>query len=473
MFTLAFNIQPVKAEPGTIIVPDDYPTIQEAINNANEGDTIFVRNGTYYEHVVVNKTVSLIGENKFNTLIDGNGTGNVVTIKADGVAITGFTIENSDIICNATAGYGIDVGYVNGIWYGACNWLISRNIIVNNGIGIRCHRFHKNGTISENIIKNNRLDGVILGRPSIYCCILNNAFINNDILLCEGLNCSIIGNSISNSDYGILMSGCDHCELFHNNFINNTSQLVIAPEYGPSIYDNGYPSGGNYWSDYTGVDLYSGPFQNETGSEGIGDTPYVIDGNNQDNYPLMKPYDGPHDIGITSAITSKTIVGQGYSLYIDIKIINYGTHDEIFNVTIYANTTIIATFTNITLSSGNSATVTFTWNTTGFAKGNDTIEAYASPVQNETDVTDNRRTDGWVVVTWLGDLTDKDHLTPPDGVPDGKVDENDLWYFCSAFIDYYKIPRLETNCDFDNNHKIDEDDLWTFCSAFKDYYKTH
>ena len=56
MLTLAFNIQPVKGEPTTIIVPDEYSSIQEAINNANEEDTIFVRAGIYYEHVVVNKT---------------------------------------------------------------------------------------------------------------------------------------------------------------------------------------------------------------------------------------------------------------------------------------------------------------------------------------------------------------------------------------------------------------------------------
>ena len=54
-----------------------------------------------------------------------------------------------------------------------------------------------------------------------------------------------------------------------------------------NIWDDDYPSGGNYWSDYTGVDEYSGPYQNETGSDGIGDTPYVIDENNQDNYPFM------------------------------------------------------------------------------------------------------------------------------------------------------------------------------------------
>jgi hypothetical protein len=61
---------------------------------------------------------------------------------------------------------------------------------------------------------------------------------------------------------------------------------------------------------------------------------------------------------------------------------------------------------------------------------------------------------------WLGDL---------DG--DFDVDEDDLWYFCSGFINYYKTHVKDPKCDFDNDCDIDEDDLWTFCSAFIQYYK--
>lgn len=58
-----------------------------------------------------------------------------------------------------------------------------------------------------------------------------------------------------------------------------------------NIWDNGYTSGGNYWHDYTGGDDYFGVQQNKLGSDGIGDTPYVIDESNRDNYPLMSPYE--------------------------------------------------------------------------------------------------------------------------------------------------------------------------------------
>jgi len=57
-----------------------------------------------------------------------------------------------------------------------------------------------------------------------------------------------------------------------------------------NFWDDGYPSGGNYWSDYTDIDVFSGPYQNVTGSDGIGDIPYTIDENNQDRYPLIYPW---------------------------------------------------------------------------------------------------------------------------------------------------------------------------------------
>ena len=123
MLSLAFNIQPVKAEPTTIIVPDDYPTIQEAINAAKEGDTIFVEAGTYYEHVVVSKTVSLVGENKSTTVVDGNWTGTTVTITANNVSVSGFTIQHGHL-------YGIH------LVYSVASTIIDNVIIQNDVAGI-------------------------------------------------------------------------------------------------------------------------------------------------------------------------------------------------------------------------------------------------------------------------------------------------------------------------------------------------
>jgi hypothetical protein len=84
-----------------------------------------------------------------------------------------------------------------------------------------------------------------------------------------------------------------------------------------NAWDDGYPSGGNYWSDYTGVDLRKGPYQNETGSDGIGDTPYSIDSDNADRYPLMNLWrrlmgdvDGNGWVNVLDAIDLSTSFGK-------------------------------------------------------------------------------------------------------------------------------------------------------------------
>ena len=109
------------------------------------------------------------------------------------------------------------------------------------------------------------------------------------------------------------------------------------------------------------------------------------------------------DIAVTNVTPSKTVVGQGYSIPINVTIENQGNYTETFNVRVFANTTSIASQT-VTLSSGSSATLTFTWDTSGFAKGNYTISAYALSLPGETDTADNSFFDGWVFITIPGDV---------------------------------------------------------------------
>ena len=148
-----------------------------------------------------------------------------------------------------------------------------------------------------------------------------------------------------------------------------------------------------------------------------------------------------HDIGITSVTTSKTIIGQGYSLRINIRIMNYGINTENFNVTAYANTTIIDTLTNITLTSGNSTTITFTWNTAGVPHGNYPINATATPVLGETDLTDNTKADGWVKVTGVGDVN-----------ADYVVNVLDV---ILVLINVGPVPPKPPECDINGDNTID------------------
>jgi parallel beta-helix repeat protein len=116
--------------------------------------------------------------------------------------------------------------------------------------------------------------------------IVDNNITNNwwGIRLFYSSNNSIIGNNITNN-LRISLDDSSNNSIFHNNFVNNT---IWDWHASVNVWDDGYPSGGNYWSNYKGVDLYSGPYQNETGSDGIGDVPSAIL-TDFDRFPLIAP----------------------------------------------------------------------------------------------------------------------------------------------------------------------------------------
>jgi hypothetical protein len=127
-----------------------------------------------------------------------------------------------------------------------------------------------------------------------------------------------------------------------------------------------------------------------------------------------------HDVAVTNVASSKTVVGQGYGTGISVPVANHGSFTESFNVTLYANhladanTTEISTPTNTTLAVGGTATLTFTWDTTGFAYGNYTITASADTVPGEVNTGNNNFTDGKVLVTIPSDLNGDFNVTNAD-----------------------------------------------------------
>jgi parallel beta-helix repeat protein len=94
----------------------------------------------------------------------------------------------------------------------------------------------------------------------------------------EGHN-TIVNSTITNNHIGVVLSNSGNNTFYHNNFIDNDVNVQVSGN--PSLWDNGYPSGGNFWSDYNGTDI---------NLDSIGDSPYVIEANNTDHYPLMTPY---------------------------------------------------------------------------------------------------------------------------------------------------------------------------------------
>jgi hypothetical protein len=164
-----------------------------------------------------------------------------------------------------------------------------------------------------------------------------------------------------------------------------------------------------------------------------------------------------HDLGVDNADLSKTVVGTGYTDNITVTLTNYGGFTESSNLTVYANATAIG-IQPIILASGNSTTMTFTWNTTGFAKGNYSISTYAWPVPGETDAADNNFTGGWVKVTIVGDVNG-----------DGKVNLIDVFAVALAYGSYPGSPKWNPNYDINNDGKID---LIDYFIAALNYGKT-
>ena len=278
----------------------DYATIQEAINEANMGDEIHVDTGTYYENVVVDKQLSLKGIGM--PAVDANGSGNCMTVHANNVCIKGFVIRNSGPYDFNSGIYLVSANdctifnniVVDNRWgisaSRSCENKIADNELSNNFIGIVIIFSSSNNSITNNILSLNS-GGFYLQSSSNYNTIsFNTITSNNDGIGMHDCNGNwIINNEISNSStIGFRAVKSDNNKIYHNNLINNANQ---AYDDGTNSWDNGYPSGGNYWSDYIGVDLYHGLNQNIPGRDGIGDIPYNIAGGAGalDKYPLMIP----------------------------------------------------------------------------------------------------------------------------------------------------------------------------------------
>jgi parallel beta-helix repeat protein len=346
-------------------------------NGGYMGSGMSSMKNTVVDNTVNGKSIVYLQDAYNQTVVEA---GQVIIVRSEYIRVENLNLTHTT--------YGIQL-------LSSRNALIADNNIVNNLQGIWLENSCAN-TISRNKITTNNQGGIEFYYSS------NNTISDNEITNDEygieldySLNNTISDNIIARNNGGVLLDYSSSSKIFHNNFIN---QYQVYSYQSTNVWDDGYPSGGNRWSDYTGVDSNSGPYQNVTGSDGIGDTSYVIDANNQDHYPLMKTYGGPYDIGITNITESETAVMQGLSLNLSIKVSNYGIGSETFNVTVYANTNIIATITGITLTSRNSTTITLTWQTSIFDLGKYTMSAYASAVPGETYTADNFYVDGTVQI---------------------------------------------------------------------------
>ncbi|MFX0107925.1 MAG: S8 family serine peptidase [Candidatus Hodarchaeota archaeon] len=351
MLTLTFKIQLASAR--TITVPDEYASIQEAVNAAGDSDTVLIRTGVYYEHVIVDKPINLVGEEKQTTVIDGGGSLSALTITASHVKVNDITVRNSEPTkygyacidirsndntisdCRITSGRtlvyisGSTNRVVNCEIYGSTfeywfafylevgsdyNYISNCIIFGNQGYSIEILGSHN--VLTDCSVYNSR-SGITLGVGNypgvahdnvISNCIIHDSVVGIFVTWSSNRNKIINCTSYHNDMYGVWMLGdcnynimsgciiyennvgiaigmnpystCNNNHFFHNNIKDNVQQVFIQ-DSSNNVWDDGYPSGGNYWSDYTGADA---------NGDGIGDTSYVIDTNNIDHYPLMNPW---------------------------------------------------------------------------------------------------------------------------------------------------------------------------------------
>ncbi|RLF45843.1 MAG: hypothetical protein DRN17_01720 [Thermoplasmata archaeon] len=230
---------------------EDYTTIQQAIDNASDGDTIIVEDGTYYENVVINKSINLVGE---NAVIDGGNTGNVVSVIADETNVSGFIIKNGGCGINVSSG---------------ANYTTIKNCEIVNNSG--------EGIVLSNV-SNIKVTGCKVGGGNIGIAMsgCKNSTITDCVIFDNsyGVSISAMGNHTSDSNL-----------IYHNDFIGNTNS---AYDECNNTWDNETLQEGNYWSDFD----ESGEGAWDNNSDGIVDSPYPIPGgSNVDNYPLINQID--------------------------------------------------------------------------------------------------------------------------------------------------------------------------------------
>ncbi len=315
----------------TSTVPDDYLRIQDAVNAANPGDIIVVKEGIYNEdYITLDKPVYLFGENQRSVIIYHSSLGFV--IRANDVHLAGFTITSNEY----GKGHAVDLADSRGCIiegnliennlvgisvYGSSGNTLSRNVLSNNERSIELIDASSNtisynnitGALvsgisldvsSDNIVNENRISDLVDGmgalmlwKSSKNIISRNYLFGGNPMLMIECSDNILTENYVKNSDFGVVIGASSGNSIYCNYFMNITQQQVLDTKENDQLSENSWDNGkeGNYWSSYNGLD---------NNADGIGDSPYFLYDKNQDNYPLADFSSNPPNNIVESPKTS-------------------------------------------------------------------------------------------------------------------------------------------------------------------------
>jgi parallel beta-helix repeat protein len=278
---------PASADVPAVYVDDDFneftpgwnvthfSDIQSGINNLEENGTLYISNGSYYGDVYVNKSITITGADRDNVIVTGQ-----FTVESSNVIIEQLTIR--DFI-----GYGYD--FPAGIVDMSSDSTYRNLRLINNTYGIQLYDYSFNTVIDNNVFENNS-DGIHTYYTYPHAVITNNIFTNNvenGIYIANSEYFTIANNYILNTaETGLTLSSSSH-NLIYNNYFDNSFNVYVEGGANNSFNVDKTPGvniiggeylGGNYWSDYFGIDL---------NGDGLGNTSYIIPMDAYDYHPLV------------------------------------------------------------------------------------------------------------------------------------------------------------------------------------------
>jgi len=327
--------------------PGNYTRIQDAIDDANYGDSVFVYAGIYYENITIYHMITVLGENKECTIIDGNEKDDVVYIVQSGVCFSGFTVQNSSLFGGAgimVLGDADNVEITNvqvtdnaiGILLKSGTRTLLHDTLIDNNTetGVDVHSYRSE--ILNNVITNNRFFGIVLlgedvddtiikdnvitdSREGIWISDMyqtSNIEITNNIIMNSStyglklgtVDSKIYGNKFCNNSIAVTLVGAEHTDIRDNTFLNNKQGLLIVGTGTNRIHRNNFiqnqedaffshlpfENSRNYW--YRNYwDSHSLPLPKPVMGQKVIWVPFFILFNISwvqfDFFPALKPYD--------------------------------------------------------------------------------------------------------------------------------------------------------------------------------------